>query len=470
MKSLAALVVLVAAVTSQVMGDCIEGNCTEPVMSLDLQAIFPFFGPVNIDSDSDSDSVSDLSDDTIEPLPKINSSVPDNEVMSINFMEIISIADDSDSPPDLPDIFQSPRLQIIFGQKPVIEGFTVLDLSGKNLTGDEIADELQRRQPVHSLVLSNSRIQGLSMNTFEPVENTLQELHMDNCSVSLNAFYRLTNLRVLNLSNNGLTTFEWYPQLKDTLEVLDLSHNKLPEVRPELSVLTSLKNLNLSYNWIKSVNEYPLSLLPNLEVISLTMNFLNNATFTSLQKLTQVDLDWNYLRMFGDGVQLPSYRMNIKLASNPWDCNCGMIDARDNYNVQDLSILKCAMFTSHMVCHDNDCGRNFLPEEGGDAVATLTKESIHHHGCTGLMDQWYLFREGLTRLREHEPEKLLRLELLFLLAVLVVMLCLLLKQLYTKRSHRQSWLMIQQFPYLKISGLKKPEEVSYIKIDTPEKV
>ncbi|KAG8251633.1 hypothetical protein J6590_075220 [Homalodisca vitripennis] len=140
------------------------------------------------------------------------------------------------------------------------------------------------------------------------------------------------------------------------------------------------------------------------------------------------------------------------------------------HTLVEISKNLCAMFTSHMVCHDNDCQRNFLPEEGGDAVATLTKESIHHHGCTGLVDQWYLFREGLTRLREHEPEKLLRLELLFLLAVLVVMLCLLLKKLYTKKSHRQSWLTIQQFPYLKISGLKKPEEVSYIKIDTPEKV
>ncbi|KAG8268884.1 hypothetical protein J6590_014452 [Homalodisca vitripennis] len=35
----------------------------------------------------------------------------------------------------------------------------------------------------------------LSMNTFKPVESTLQELHMNNCTVSLDAFYRLTNLR-----------------------------------------------------------------------------------------------------------------------------------------------------------------------------------------------------------------------------------------------------------------------------------
>uniref|UniRef100_A0A1B6GKL9 LRRCT domain-containing protein n=1 Tax=Cuerna arida TaxID=1464854 RepID=A0A1B6GKL9_9HEMI len=468
MKSLAALVLVAAIVTNQVMGDCIEGNCTEPVMSLDLGAIFPFFGPVNIDSDDDS--VSDLSDDTIEPFhSKINNSLPENEMFSVNFMEIISFADDSDSSPDLPDNL-NPGLQIIFSQKPVMESFAVLDLSGKNLTGDEITDELRRRQPVHSLVLSNSRIQGLSMNTFKPVESTLQELHMDNCSVSLDAFYRLSNLRVLNLSNNGLTTFEWYPQLSDTLEVLDLSHNKLPEVRPELSVLTSLKNLNLSHNWIKSVNEYPLSLLPNLEVISLTMNFLNNATFTSLQKLTQVDLDWNYLRTFGDGVQLPSYLINIKLASNPWDCDCGMIHARDSYNVQDLDILQCANHMTYPVCSDDDCRRDFLPQEGGDMVASLTKESVHHRGCTGLMDQWYLFREGITRLREHEPEKLLRLEILFLFAVFVVVSCLLLRHSCAKKKFdRQSWLKIQQIPYLKIDDPKKPEEIPYIKIDTPEK-
>ncbi|KAG8325951.1 hypothetical protein J6590_054164 [Homalodisca vitripennis] len=39
----------------------------------------------------------------------------------------------------------------------------------------------------------------LSMNTFKSVESTLQELHMNNCTVSLDAFYRLTNLRVKDL-------------------------------------------------------------------------------------------------------------------------------------------------------------------------------------------------------------------------------------------------------------------------------
>lgn len=52
----------------------------------------------------------------------------------------------------------------------------------------------------------------------------------------------------LNLSNTGLSTFQWYPKLQDSLQVLDLSHNLFAEVRPELSVLTSLKELDLSYN------------------------------------------------------------------------------------------------------------------------------------------------------------------------------------------------------------------------------
>uniref|UniRef100_A0A1B6GD79 Uncharacterized protein n=1 Tax=Cuerna arida TaxID=1464854 RepID=A0A1B6GD79_9HEMI len=132
-------------------------------------------------------------------------------------------------------------------------------------------------------------------------------------------------------------------------------------------------------------------------------------------------------------------------------------------------MFRCANHMTYPVCSDDDCRRDFLPQEGGDMVASLTKESVHHRGCTGLMDQWYLFREGITRLREHNPEKL-RMELLFLLAVLVVVLCLLLRQPCTKKQlDRQSWLKIQQIPYLKIDDLKKPEEVSYNKVDTPEK-
>ncbi|KAG8251634.1 hypothetical protein J6590_075221 [Homalodisca vitripennis] len=129
-------------------------------------------------------------------------------------------------------------------------------------------------------------------------------------------------------------------------------------------------------------------------------------------------------------------------------------------------MFRCANHMTYPVCSDDDCRRDFLPQEGGDAVATLTKESIHHRGCTGVADQWYLFREGLTRLREHEPEKLVRLGLLFLLAVSAVV-CLLLRPPCTKKKFDQSFL--QQIPYLKISDLKKPEEIPYIKIETPEK-
>ncbi|KAG8251635.1 hypothetical protein J6590_075222 [Homalodisca vitripennis] len=132
--------------------------------------------------------------------------------------------------------------------------------------------------------------------------------------------------------------------------------------------------------------------------------------------------------------------------------------------------LKCAVDASYTVCSTDKCYRKFLPEESDDKVVSLTKESVHHRGCTGLMDRWYQFREGITRLREDEPEKLLRVKLLFLLAVFVLVLCLLLRQPCTKKKFdRQSWLKIQQIPYLKINDLKKPDEVPYIKIDIPEK-
>lgn len=51
-------------------------------------------------------------------------------------------------------------------------------------------------QPITSLILSNSRIQGLTVNSFQLIEDSLQELRMDNCSVNLDAIVNLSNLRV----------------------------------------------------------------------------------------------------------------------------------------------------------------------------------------------------------------------------------------------------------------------------------
>lgn len=67
-------------------------------------------------------------------------------------------------------------------------------------SGDQVANEIKTihvmGQPITSLILSNSRIQGLTANSFQLIEDSLQELRMDNCSVNLDAIVNLSNLRV----------------------------------------------------------------------------------------------------------------------------------------------------------------------------------------------------------------------------------------------------------------------------------
>jgi len=308
----------------------------------------------------------------------------------------------------------------------------------------------------------------MNAGTLAPIESTLEDLRMDNSSANLGAVLGLTSLKKLNLSNNGLSTFEWLSSLQDSLEVLDLSHNQFVEVSPEISLLNRLQELYLNDNKITSVKEYPLVLLPDLRVLSLTKNALTDAVFTGLHNLRELSVDWNYLWRSGRELRLPSQRLRLRLASNPWRCDCGLLEARDSHDVLDLDQLQCANEQSFTVCEG--CQRYFLPMENGLAVSNLTKDSIAHLGCTGLSDQYYLLRDALGRLRDEEPEKLAQLSILLVVTMLacVAILCLCCSKCRKqKKFNRHAWLRIQQIPYLKVPKPDKPQEVPYIKIDEP---
>lgn len=54
----------------------------------------------------------------------------------------------------------------------------------------------------------------------------------------------------------------------------------------------------------------------------------------------QLEVDWNYLWRSGQELQLPSQSLQIKLASNPWRCDCGLLEAGDHHDVLDMDILQ----------------------------------------------------------------------------------------------------------------------------------
>ncbi|KAG8587130.1 hypothetical protein GDO81_005580 [Engystomops pustulosus] len=125
------------------------------------------------------------------------------------------------------------------------------------------------------------------------------------------AFLNLpTNLSELHLSHNGLEFFAW-KNLKyfTNLMVLDLSNNKLTMIMAHLSNYTkSLQTLIISYNLIQTLAE----------------GFLFKA-----MSLTHLDLSLNSIQSINKSIFLSgtdNYLKVLKLKGNPFDCTCEITD------------------------------------------------------------------------------------------------------------------------------------------------
>uniref|UniRef100_A0A915B1I4 Ig-like domain-containing protein n=1 Tax=Parascaris univalens TaxID=6257 RepID=A0A915B1I4_PARUN len=132
-------------------------------------------------------------------------------------------------------------------------------------------------------------------------------------SVAADAFARSTNLKQIDLSHNLLThlSFDTIASLHPSgppthgvprVERLILAYNRF-ETIPDLSLLHTLRDLDLSHNQIMRIPDRSL-LLPRLEWIDLSHN--------SLTRIRRSD--------FGRAIRI------VELNANPWNCDCKLRD------------------------------------------------------------------------------------------------------------------------------------------------
>ncbi|XP_077205199.1 transforming growth factor beta activator LRRC33 [Paroedura picta] len=201
-----------------------------------------------------------------------------------------------------------------------------LDLSGNQLTEEMVATMIQRMPSLESLSLARNAIMRLDdthlKNLFHLQELDLQQNYIFEIEIGafesldrlqyLNLAYNympcivefdLTQLRVLNISNNRI---EWFVAAKNDaifeLETLDLSHNRLLFF-PLLPRLNKLQTLLLTHNQMSFYGKLFNDSESTLQLQPLYGNFTNVTTINlweeishdALSFLSFLDMSWNQL-------------------------------------------------------------------------------------------------------------------------------------------------------------------------------
>lgn len=212
------------------------------------------------------------------------------------------------------------------------------------------------------LFVTGNNVSRISVDSFPTVLEQLTDLYLSGNemeAVDAKVFDNLPNLVRLDLSNNKIQTFSEraFPH-NSTLQLLNLSrsfHN-YSYMDGVLSILQSgnliqLTVLDLSNNDLLIPPDNMFTSLPNLVTLS-----LQNSSIISIQNgtlkvppLRDLDLRDNSLRNL-PSTALAEFSLNpglrIRLAGNPWRCDCFIEDAllwlKNSTQVVDVQNLSCA--------------------------------------------------------------------------------------------------------------------------------
>nr|CAH7763116.1 unnamed protein product [Callosobruchus chinensis] len=223
-----------------------------------------------------------------------------------------------------------------------------LDLSNSNMESVPTGDMRQ----LTTLNLRGNSLKALQNSSFLSFPN-LVRLNLSLNSISVveeNAFKGLDYIQFIDLSLNKLTVVPekvFLPVI--SLVDLNLSHNYISSLDTITS--SSLKYLDASYCEIYTVSRYSLTNLPKLSKLSLARNFIsylpdfwtgdrvteldvsgcriksiNNMTFKQMYYLRKLDLSSNRLSHVEPDF-FPQNLEYIKLDDNQWRCDCPKLKA-----------------------------------------------------------------------------------------------------------------------------------------------
>ncbi|XP_060885045.1 mucin-4 isoform X1 [Labrus mixtus] len=210
-----------------------------------------------------------------------------------------------------PDLLNCSSSGLTFVPQHIPDSVTELDLSDNLLDSVTIS---RRQDQLRNVWLGNNRITRLSLC----LERSLGG--------------RYVTGRRLHHSSGPWQKRRCVPWAR-TLQLLSVERNQLEQLPEGLQSCESLQVLQLSFNRISTLRPQDFSNLQQLKELNLKHNLLTSLhpqTFVGLSQLQVLDLSFNMLTSLHPSMYLSLHNIgaHVKLAGNKWKCDCSMRSLR----------------------------------------------------------------------------------------------------------------------------------------------
>lgn len=273
------------------------------------------------------------------------------------------------------------------------EVFFVKDLKKINFSNNHLygLPKLEDSEEATTVELDLSRNRFVSFPECLRGFNKLKKLNMrgNNLKKKLEFVFSKKNvLEELNLGHNRIKEISknfldrrnprTIQNLK-SLKILDLKHNQLEKIPPELFTLSSLEKLDLSFNKLKSMNESLTWLMRNVFKTVRLLKQSNNKT------LKELDISYNSLTSLPASFNVFQHLEKLNLAGNKFTSIPVVLEYLERLKTVDFSFNKLTFIPEFFAKLERleelkvAGGRNFRHQESSNQIRVVPKSILDRY-------------------------------------------------------------------------------------------